>query len=503
MKRINQLLVMVLGINLTSFAQQPPLSHCDINNINATIMGHGCCYDARMGSSCTSWEVPRGSGLNTVFQYSLWFGGLDEIDSLHISALQFAQQGEDYWSGPLKTSDASTDRMTVMKYHHVWNLTRAEIEEFKANYNKNGYVIPEDILSWPAHGDVGYAEKLAPFVDVDGDGRYNPENGDYPDIKGDQCLFFIFNDGFKEHTESLGNAVGLEVHAMVYAFDMPDNEVLNNTVFMNYKIINRSSNRYNEAFLALFLDWDIGYAYDDYVGCDVRRSSCFAYNGDDVDGEGDEGTYGDNPPLQVCTILAGPTVDADGRDNPAFSGDCESLFYSGYPLDRYAYNGFNFGNGIADDERYGMCSFVYFQNVYSELGNPQNALQHYNYLRGLWKNGQPMQYGGDAFNNVVGPECKFMFPGDSDPCNFGTYGIAPNDGYNTNGIYWTEDESENSPGDRRGLAATGPCTFASGQTQELDFAFITVWKNESQTVFERKGEMIDQVRSFFINGIQK
>lgn len=510
MKRIYLLFVTLFGMGWASSAQQPPLSHCDINNINATIMGHGCCFDARMGNLCPSWEVPRGSELSTVFQHSLWLGGLDSADSLHLAALRYGQSadldgGQDYWSGPLKTSNGSIDWLTSVKYHHVWSLTRAEIDQFIANYSNVGYQIPQDILTWPAHGEEGYAANLAPFVDVNGDGHYNPADGDYPDIKGDQCLFFIFNDGLKEHTESHGNIVGIEIHAMVYAFDKPDNEALNNTVFMNYKIYNRSSLRYNDAYLGVFMDGDIGYSHDDYIGCDVERGSFFTYNGFDIDGEGGEGTYGDNPPVQVCTILAGPVMDADGRDNPAFSGNCESLFYSGYPLDRYAYNGFNFGNGVADDERYGMCSFVYFTNSYSEIGDPQNPHEYYNYLRGFWRNGQHMQYGGDAFsvNGVVGPECMFMFPGDSDPCNFGTYGIAPNGGFNENGLYWTEEENENQPSDRRGLAAIGPFTFASGQMQELDFAFITVWKNESQSALQRKGEMIDQVKAFFVNGIQK
>ena len=41
---------------------------------------------------------------------------------------------------------------------------------------------------------LGQAPYLAPFVDVDYDGLYNPALGDYPDVMGDQAIFFIFND---------------------------------------------------------------------------------------------------------------------------------------------------------------------------------------------------------------------------------------------------------------------------------------------------------------------
>ncbi|MBQ1653331.1 MAG: hypothetical protein II060_06040, partial [Bacteroidales bacterium] len=237
----------------------------------------------------------------------------------------------------------------------------------------------------------------------------------------------------------------------------------------------------------------------------VQRGSSFAYNGVPMDGDGQPWAYGDNPPVQVCTILAGPYMDADGRDNPAYNGDCGALFNNSHPLDKYAYNGYNFGNGIADDERLGMCGFMYHVNSVGINGDPSSAIQYYNYLRGVWRDETHMQYGGNAYSgeNVVGPECNFMFPGDTDPCNFGTNGVAPNDDYNTNGKYWTEEECNNEPTDRRGLTMVGPFNFAASTTQELDYAMITVWKNDSQSALDRKGEFIDHIRTLFNNGFGK
>lgn len=510
------LIAIVCTVCIEGFAQQPPFSHIEINNVRATIRGDGTTFVPQREiyyeewddyhNSCTTWEVPLGSGKETVFQHCFWLGGLDTSDSLHLAAFKYGQVGVDYYSGPLKTSDASIDFMTSLKYHHIWNITQTEITQFIDNNGHLGYEIPEDIRTWPAHGSNGCATNIAPFVDVNGDGRYNPEDGDYPDIKGDQCLFFIFNDMFGLHTESGGAQLGVEVHAMVYAYEAPNDEALNNTVFFNYKMFNRSSNNYHDTYIGLWTDWDIGYGRDDFVGCDVRRGSCFAYNGTTIDGNGQPWEYGDNPPVQVCTVLAGPFMDADGRDNPAYNGDCNALFNEAHPLDKYAYNGYNFGNGIADDERLGMCGFMYHNYSQAVNGDPDTAPEFYNYLRGIWKNGAKMRYGGNAFSGegVVGPECNFMFPGDTDPCNFGTEGMAPSGGYNTNGKYWTEEECGNTPDEGRlGLAMVGPFSFPAGSMQELDYAMITVWKNNTQSAMERKGAFIDHIRSLFNNGFAK
>jgi hypothetical protein len=39
--------------------------------------------------------------------------------------------------------------------------------------------------------------------------------------------------------------------------------------------------------------------------------------------------------------------------------------------------------------------------------------------------------------------------------------------------------------------------------QELDYAMITVWKNDSQSALERKGAFIDHIKALFNNGFGK
>lgn len=465
------LLLILSTIGLVSMAQLPPIGHLEINNVYPTFLGDGSCFVPQYYSNwglpykpCTTWGVPAGTTKESIYQHVIWFGGLDSGDMLHLAGQRYRQDGQDYWMGPLKTTDGTIDWMTSVKYHHIWNLTRAEIEQFIANYANPDYPVPDDILTWPAHGDEGYAANLAPFVDVNGDGHYNPADGDYPDIKGDQCLFFIFNDSFKEHTETDGEKIGLEVHAMIYGFDAPDDEALNNTVFINYQFFNRSANDYHDAYLGLWTDWDLGYMYDDYVGCDVRRNSCYAYNGTSWDGNGEPMAYDSIIPAQVLTVLNGP----DGL---------------------------------------GMTGFMYYNNTGDACGEPKYPMEYYNYMKNCWRDGSHLYYGGSGYPGVsgtVGPECKYMFPGDSDPENIGTGGVAPGAGYNTNGRYWTEEESGNSPGDRRGLASVGPFNFPAGSMKELNYAMITVWGRENEygpmASVSRIGEFVDHIKDLFENG---
>ena len=112
MKKKMLLLFVLCATYLASLAQYPPISHIETNNVRATILGNGTCFVPQQGTyyeewqeshgDCPTWEVPQGSGKETVFQLALWFGGLDTDDSLHVAAFQYGQVGMDYWSGPLK-----------------------------------------------------------------------------------------------------------------------------------------------------------------------------------------------------------------------------------------------------------------------------------------------------------------------------------------------------------------------------------------------------------------
>ena len=519
----------------------------NINNVRTRINAGGDMWWDLPGGIGAQYFIPANGSATSLFAGALWIAGVDINNQLKCAAVRFRQGpdvtsgGNDFWTGPLTLDGANIDEVTCAQWDQVWKITRAEVDEFmnhltgpkpseKARYgtfdpSDETYSVPKIISEWPAHPDrvggnvTGVSYYMAPFYDNDGDGQYNPMQGDFPyyDItnelchtktptmdeqnesdyihgsiladqvlKGDQTLWWVFNDKGNSHTESMGAAIGLEIRAQAFGF--ATNDEINNMSFCSYEIINRSTYELTGTYFCPWTDVDLGYAKDDYVGCDVQRGLGYGYNGYAIDGSGEPEAYGDQPPAVGIDFFQGPYMDPDNLDNPKYRFTINSTFINVDPetgdsifhmdtvnaeqLCDESINGVNFGNGIVDDERFGMRRFLYHNNDNSTTGDPKYAADYYNFLRGIWKDGNEMWYGGNAYpgaNGTVGPACDFMFPGDTDPCNWGTGGFPPNGGYNTNGKYWTDSEAGNEPADRRFMQSAGPFTLKPGAVNYITF----------------------------------
>ena len=468
--------VLLLIATITSFistnAQIPVGDYLDINNIKARANSNGSLFNDP--SYNQQFEVPKLSGKHTVWAGQLLIGGIDASSTLKTSVT--------FWAGPLN-SFATTDSTTIAMYNRVWKINQCDIDSYMSWYY-SGQIGPNPIdsiamntlVTWPTANPTG--GPLAPFFDSNTNGTYEPYGGDYPLIKGDQAIFFVFNDVGLTPMPGY-TSIGVEIQAMVYAYSCPDDSSLYNTIFSNYKIINKSSFRIDSTFIGNWTDLDIGSCTDDYVGCDVTRGAYYGYNGDLVDDNPPAGqnAYGTNPPSQGVTFLAGPWADPNGIDDASLSTP----------------NGSGYGDAIVDNERLGMSRFVYYDNSSSATGNPSNAIDYYNYLSGTWKDATPWTYGGTG--HLTGAVCDYLYPATSDPLGYGTNGVpqAP----------WDETIVGNTPGDRRGLGSFGPFTFQPGSIHEIDFAYVygraTSGGNLASVVVMQV--RIDSIRQKFNNGI--
>jgi hypothetical protein len=480
------------------------LTKMEFNNVSALLETGGSMWQDRATGN-SAYEVPKGSGLKVIFAGALWMGGLDFNDQLKIAALTF-RTANDFWTGPLTTTgDAEIDEATCLQYDKFYTTLRQDIITFNA-YNEAveydaingtttaadnfpGYSTPASILNWPAHGDVGLGQDyhLAPFYDKDNDDVYNPDAGDYPwyDINkdlacgndrtvtlyGDQNFWWVFNDKGNIHTETGGDPIGMEIHAQAFAF--ATNDEVNDMTFYNYELINRSTQTLYNTYFGQWVDADLGGAIDDYVGCDVQRGLGYAYNGDNFDDpyQGQLG-YGANPPAVGVDFFEGPYQDNDNMDNPLTENISDAIDSLGIP---YPGLGIGYGDGVVDNERFGMRKFLYYNNA-GQGGNPNqtdpnNGTDYYNYLRGIWLDGTRFVYGGSAHpsspdaiaNGLV--ECDYMFPGDSDPLNWGTSGISvPGD--------WTEVTAGNQPNDRRFMQSAGPFVLLPGSRNNITVGVV-------------------------------
>ncbi len=277
----------------------------DINNISAHVTPYGTLFHDFTYKS--HYEFPKGSGNSTFFLLTFFLKGADLHQNQYLSGLLSKnlnwQYEPGYFPGPISSSDSYTEEYDTA-WRKVWKLNRDEINNHIANWKNAGYQIPENIRTWPGDGDVskGQANHLAPYNDYNANGIYDPENGDYPIIRGDQAIYYIFNDIRSDYTVNGTLGLSAEFHCMVYGFNAPDDEAINNTVFINCLIYNRSLLTYSPLQFSIYADTDIGYSQDDYVGCDTLLNAAIAYNDafdEIVDGYG----YGEHPPAQSIAIL--------------------------------------------------------------------------------------------------------------------------------------------------------------------------------------------------------
>jgi hypothetical protein len=308
MKIIQTLCCAVLAC--AHWAQQSSYQSLDHNNVACSLDDEGAFF-SQLQAGLAGYEIPKNSGLKTIFAGSYWIGAQDVNGNLYMSAAKYSAGGN--WSafhgGPIADASAYGTMAYANAYGDaIWKVSKQEILTHQANFQSPGYLVPTAIASWPGNGqaNLGIAPILAPFIDVNHNGLYEPALGDYPDIRGDEAVYIIMNDNSYQPD---GNQLGIELHAMFYQYSTGN--YLNNTTFLNLRAINRSNKEYYNYRQALFLDFDIGNYSDDHVGCDPSNRLLYAYNGDDFDeSDGGQIGYGANPPCQGVLCLSHPLESA-------------------------------------------------------------------------------------------------------------------------------------------------------------------------------------------------
>ncbi len=429
----------------------------DINNVRTLIHNGGDMWWDLVGNP--RYEIPKvdnpADARHSLFAGAVWIGGKDKTGQLRLAAQTYRQSGNDYYPGPLRNDGtASTEKAICEKWDKHYVITKTEIAQFIADFNAGNVSFSKypTIKDWPAmNNDPGFERYLAPFVDVDGDGVYDPNKGDYPRIIGDQAIWWVVNDKGNIHSESQAQPIGIEMECMAFAF-ATTNEV-NNMTFYKYKLTNRSTLTLTDTYLGQWVDADVGVYNNDLVGSDTTRGLGYVYNGNDESGNASGYKF---PTAVGVDFFLGPLADtSDGIDNDR-DGLIDEVDIDGKDND---------GDGLIDEpdeiyEHWAMSTFTYYNNDFSVLGNPETGSHFYGYLAGFWKdgasivndflsgngNGYPDQ--GETFTPT-----SFMFPGDAGGCR--------------DGQGWTELAAGNAPGDRRFVISAGPFTLQPGAVNEV------------------------------------
>ena len=158
--------------------------------------------------------------------------------------------------------------------------------------------------------------------------------------------------------------------------------------------------------------------------------------------------------------------------------------------------GIGFSDGVVDNELMGFGHFLTYEYDSLSFGynEPEISSDYYNYLKGNWKSGTQMAWGGIGIGGTV--PTNYLFPGDSDPLFWSTQGII------TTPSPWSDISSSR---DVRGVGSCGPFTFLPDSAVELDLAFVFArnYTDTSNTAaIPIMQNRIDVVRNYFINGFE-
>jgi photosystem II stability/assembly factor-like uncharacterized protein len=239
----------------------------------------------------------------------------------------------------------------------------------------------------------------------------------------DQTIFYRFTDSYPEsHSNQSGSTAPLKADVMKinFAFDEPD--AMGNITYMHYTLINKSSQPWNNAYITLWTDDDLGGPVDDLIGCDTVLGMAYTYNGDNNDEQ-----YGIAPPAVSFVTIRGPKIYTGNNNDTA--SYCFAKYKRSYPQYKNApmsvFNTYFGGDPIHGDPR------IYYET--------------YRIMQGLGRNGTPW------INPITNQPTKFVYSGDP----------VSNTG-------WIQQVSN----DQRFMMSYGPVTILPNDTQMIVVAQV-------------------------------
>ena len=239
----------------------------DANSISAWYRTNGS-FNRDPTTSNAGFEWPKGSGKTARYTAGIWLGCISGNDTL----TAVAEYSYDYLPGYVDNFGIPQTDST----YRIYVINKNEINSY-------------DYLHWPGN-----------------QGAYRTTEGK-PYLMGDQTMFYVYTDGFPHASGSTSDS-SLKAQILQTNWVYKPNEYynsypgdpFNNTIFMEYRIINKSDRTWNNMFVGLFADDDLGNATDDKVGCDTNLHIGYTYNATN-----NEGIYGIAPPAVGLKFVRG------------------------------------------------------------------------------------------------------------------------------------------------------------------------------------------------------
>lgn len=409
----------------------PTLTKLNINNISTYFRSNGESDINPNGNS--GFEYPKGSNKQVFFQSGFMWGGKIDLGG---GNLEERVGGSAYRQGLVPgaivngvAENPEAEHVRIYRVRRDWETgnVSAEITDGEGTEEEIRQQYQDDWNEWPA-------QYGAPYEDVNNSGSYEPSE-DIPGFPGsDQTIWFVANDLDPATTDFMYGSLplGIEMQATIWAYNSTG--ALGNMLFRAYKIINESDATFEDMYVSMWSDPDVGDAQDDYGGSDVDLSLSYIYNGNSSDA-----TYGSTPPAGGFDFFQGPIVETgDPGDEAIFEGEV-----------------------VPGAVNLPMTAFYFFINSgdprFSDppQGEYQGTIEFYRLFRGL------IGTTGEAFTDPTNGETT-KFPLYGDPLE---------------GTGWLDGDLH-PPGDRRIGSASGPFTMEPGDVQEIVVAQIAAGASE-------------------------
>lgn len=186
----------------------------------------------------------------------------------------------EYWSGSINNFSPYTN-----EYHKIYNIKNTDNCYNNIDYANWGYAVAQG----------------APYIDVNHNNVFDACI-DIPGVlNASGTMFMCLTDGFvNRHSSSIGMGGGTlpmnsQLRMTVWCYS---DSIVRDVQYIKFQVINSGQYSWQNTFMALFTDPDIGNTNDDYIGCDIQRNLGYAYNGNNYDA-----VYGIAPPAVGMRLL--------------------------------------------------------------------------------------------------------------------------------------------------------------------------------------------------------
>ena|GEM_PF-5367597 len=182
-------------------------------------------------------------------------------------SIQKANSYNDFSAGPFAQIAVPENFMKAQK------VSQQEIKNHAASYKQDNYSPAANILNWPGSFN---GSNYGAFVDFNANATYEPKNGDYPLIRGDQSFVKIENDKELLNRNSAKQPLGIEATQYFFLFPNAGDPIMDNTIGFRWVLKNISGQDWDTVLAGVNFHGSV--SANNYISTDVTNNGMMIYS---------------------------------------------------------------------------------------------------------------------------------------------------------------------------------------------------------------------------------